>query len=157
MKDQMTGLYNRFGLQRFRNDFTSENEFTVVMMDMDGLKTINDEFGHLAGNHALCVIAKVLQEAKEEDELLVRYGGDEFLLLSRNTQLEHWQGLREKVDRILADKVSRRQIRYQMGVSIGYAISTKENPLPVEKCCELADQAMYQDKSSRKRLRAESV
>lgn len=157
MKDQMTGLYNRFGLQRFRNDYTSGNEFTVVMMDMDGLKRVNDEFGHLAGNHALCVIAKVLQEAKEEDELLVRYGGDEFLLLSRDTRLEHWQGLRERVDRILADKVSRRQIRYQMGVSIGYAMSTKENPVSVEECCERADQAMYQDKSERKRLREQSV
>lgn len=157
MKDQMTGLYNRFGLQRFQDGFTSGNEFTVVMMDMDGLKKVNDEFGHLAGNHALCVVAKVLQEATEKDELLVRYGGDEFLLLSRNTQMEHWHGLRERIDRILADKVSRRQIRYQLGVSIGYAISTKENPLSVEECCELADQAMYQDKSSRKQLRADSV
>ncbi|MCM1304237.1 MAG: GGDEF domain-containing protein [Lachnospiraceae bacterium] len=157
MKDQMTGLYNRFGLQRFRDDYTAGNEFTVAIMDMDGLKRVNDEFGHLAGNHALCIIAKVLQEAKDEDELLVRYGGDEFLMLSRNTQLEHWQGLRERIDRILADKVNRRQIRYQLGVSIGYAISTKEHPLPVEQCCELADQAMYQDKSSRKRLRAEGM
>lgn len=153
MKDQMTGLYNRFGLQRFRDDYTSEHEFTVVMMDMDGLKKVNDEFGHLAGNHALCIIAKVLQEVTEEDELLVRYGGDEFLLLSRNTRLEHWQGLRERIDRILADKVSRRQIRYQLGVSIGYALSTKETPVSLEECCELADQAMYQDKSERKRLR----
>lgn len=153
MKDQMTGLYNRFGLQRFRDDYTSEHEFTVVMMDMDGLKKVNDEFGHLAGNHALCIIAKVLQEVTEEDELLVRYGGDEFLLLSRNMRLEHWQGLRERIDRILADKVSRRQIRYQLGVSIGYALSTKETPVSLEECCELADQAMYQDKSERKRLR----
>lgn len=88
---------------------------------------------------------------------MVRYGGDEFLLLSRNIQMEHWHGLRERIDRILADMVSRRQIRYQLGVSIGYAISTKENPLSVEECCELADQAMYQDKSSRKQLRADSV
>ncbi|MDE7046127.1 MAG: GGDEF domain-containing protein, partial [Acetatifactor sp.] len=153
MTDQMTGLYNRFGLQRFRDDYTSGNEFTVVIMDMDGLKKVNDEFGHLAGNHALCIIAKVLQAVTEKDELLVRYGGDEFLLLSRNVQPEHWQGLRERIDSILADKVSRRQIRYQLGVSIGYAISTKEKPLPAEECCELADQAMYRDKSNRKRRR----
>lgn len=154
MTDQMTGLYNRFGLQRFREDYTSDHEFTVVIMDMDGLKKVNDEFGHLAGNHALCIIASVLKAVTEEDELLVRYGGDEFLLLSRNIQPEHWQGLRERIDRILADKVSRRQIRYQLGVSIGYAISTKENPLTAEACCEMADQAMYQDKSNRKRMRA---
>lgn len=157
MTDQMTGLYNRFGLQRFRDDYTSGQEFTVAIMDMDGLKKVNDEFGHLAGNHALCIIASVLQAVTEKDELLVRYGGDEFLLLSRNVQPEHWQGLRERIDRILADKVSRRQIRYQLGVSIGYAMSTKENPLPVEECCDLADQAMYQDKSNRKRMRQAEV
>ncbi len=154
MRDQMTGLYNRFGLQRFKEDYTSGEEFTVAIMDMDGLKKVNDEFGHLAGNHALCIIASVLQAVTEEDELLVRYGGDEFLLLSRNVQPEHWQGLRERIDRILADKVSRRQIRYQLGVSIGYAMSTREKPLTVEACCDLADQAMYQDKSSRKCRRA---
>lgn len=157
MKDQMTGLYNRFGLQRFREEYTSGNEFTVAIMDMDGLKKVNDEFGHLAGNHALCIIANVLQAVTEEDELLVRYGGDEFLLLSHNTQLSHWQGLRERIDRILADKVSRRQIRYRLGVSIGYAMSTKEIPLSIEECCELADKAMYRDKSSRKRLREEMI
>ena len=155
MRDQMTGLYNRFGLQRFREDYTSGKEFTVAIMDMDGLKKVNDEFGHLAGNHALCIIASVLQVVTEKEELLVRYGGDEFLLLSCNVEPRRWQGLRERIDGILEDEVSRLQIRYRLGVSIGYAMSTKENPLTLKECCELADQAMYQDKSSRKRLRDE--
>lgn len=150
MQDQMTGLYNRFALQRFRDIYTVEREFTVAIMDMDGLKKVNDEFGHLAGNHALCIIADVLKSVTARDELLVRYGGDEFLLLSRNTRPERWAGLREAIDTTLADKVSRQQIPYRLGVSIGYAMSTRENPLELEACCELADKAMYQDKASRK-------
>lgn len=155
MQDQMTGLYNRFGLQRFRDIYTVEREFTVAIMDMDGLKKVNDEFGHLAGNHALCIIADALKSVTARDELLVRYGGDEFLLLSRNTRPERWAGLREAIDTTLADKVSRQQIPYQLGVSIGYAMSTKEKPMNIEECCELADKAMYQDKASRKCQRAD--
>lgn len=69
MQDQMTGLYNRFALQRFRNDYIAEGEFAIAMIDMDGLKRINDEFGHLSGNHALCVIADVLRNVTDKEEL----------------------------------------------------------------------------------------
>jgi diguanylate cyclase (GGDEF)-like protein len=155
MQDQMTGLHNRFALQRFRNDYISGKEFTIVIMDMDGLKKVNDDFGHLAGNHALCIIADVLRNVTEKNELLVRYGGDEFLLLSHNTQRKHWEGLRDAIDRILAEKIDRQHIRYPLGVSIGYAMSTEDDPLSIEACCELADKAMYQDKTNRKRQRAD--
>lgn len=155
MQDQMTGLYNRFALQRFRDFYTVERKYTVAIMDMDGLKRVNDEFGHLAGNHALCIIADVLKSVTARDELLVRYGGDEFLMLSRNTQPERWAGLREAVDTVLADKVSRQQLPYRLGVSIGYAMSTGEKPLELEACCELADKAMYRDKAGRKCRRSD--
>lgn len=117
---------------------------------MDGLKRANDEFGHLSGNHALCVIADVLRNVIEKDDLLVRYGGDEFMLLSRNTQPEYRERLRPVIDKALDEQIKRQQIRYQVGVSIGYAMSTKANPLSMDECCELADKAMYLDKMNRK-------
>ena len=155
MQDQMTGLYNRFALQRFRNDYIVDKEYAVAMIDMDGLKRINDEFGHLSGNHALCVIADVLQNAVEKNDLLVRYGGDEFMLLSHHIQPEYWEAFRPMVDRILDEQIKRQQIRYPIGVSIGYAMSTKANPLSMDECCEAADKAMYRDKSRRKQQRVD--
>lgn len=83
----------------------------------------------------------------------MRYGGDEFMLLSHNTRPEYWEGIRPAVDKALEDQMKRQQIRYQVGVSIGYSMSTKANPLSMDECCELADQAMYRDKTRRKQQR----
>ena len=154
MQDQLTGLQNRFAFKRFRDRYIlSPGGYTTVLMDIDGLKTINDHFGHLAGNNAISIAAKVIRESVGAEDLVIRYGGDEFLILSHDAKAAYWEGRRKEIDRKLEDIAARQQLPYSFGVSLGYAISSADAPLSIEQSLELADQAMYENKKQRKALK----
>ena len=119
------------------------------MMDMDGLKKINDGYGHLAGNHAINIAANVIMTSVEKDDLLIRYGGDEFQILSHNVDAAYW----ENMSIILNDKlnacVEQQKLPYKLGISVGYCICDEEHPYSFEACCEQADVLMYENKKQR--------
>ena len=150
MQDQLTGLRNRFALARYRDDYTENGDFTLVVMDMDGLKKINDNFGHLAGNHAINVIANVLKTESGPNDLVIRYGGDEFIILSYNTEEKHWWEMKGLINKKLEQKVRRQKLPYSLSVSFGFFTSSKEAPVSLEECMEQADKLMYEDKNLKK-------
>lgn len=150
MRDEMTGIYNRFAWNRFSKKYTEKESYCVVMLDMDGLKNVNDNFGHLAGNHAINITANAIKTAIQEEDLFIRYGGDEFQIISFNTSPEYW----DKIHRIVNDKleadVLRQKLPYTLGISMGYCIcdSSKNS---FEECLKIADERMYANKYARKR------
>lgn len=151
MQDQLTGLYNRFALRRYEEDFVSSpGGYSVAMLDMDDLKGINDTFGHMAGNNAISIAANVIRKAAQEKDIVIRYGGDEFLILSGETKKEKWEAFKRTIDTVLSETIARQRLPYHPGVSTGYAFSTAEHPLTLEKCIEAADSAMYENKKQRK-------
>ena len=101
--DALTGLYNRFAWKRFCQKYYNEKNYCVVMIDMDGLKKINDGFGHLTGNNAICITANVIKNAIDEEDLVIRYGGDEFQILSLNVDPEYWENMRDVILKMLND------------------------------------------------------
>ncbi len=149
MTDQMTGLYNRFALTRFAPDYTRGGLYTTLLADLDGLKTINDSYGHLVGNNAICLIAEVLKEMMGPDELILRYGGDEFLILSRNTDPAFWEGLGEKLNLRLEEEAGKQRLPYSVSVSVGYAVRKEGEAGGLEEQIEKADRGMYGDKLAR--------
>lgn len=157
MCDQLTGLHNRFAINRFSSRFVDEKVYSIAMIDMDGLKKINDNFGHLSGNHAICITANVIQESTDEEDLVIRYGGDEFQVFSHHLEAEYWEKLRTKMNKVLTKTKKQQQLPYDLGVSLGFAISTVEQPLTHAKACELADRAMYENKMLRKKGREEET
>ena len=151
MMDQLTGLQNRFAFKRYRQAYVSSpGGYSVAILDIDCLKTINDQFGHLAGNNVISIAAGVIRDAVEKDDLAIRYGGDEFLILSHGTDAALWEARREKINLELKKIAEQQQLPYKLGVSLGYAISTEDSPLSIEESLELADQAMYENKKQRK-------
>jgi diguanylate cyclase (GGDEF)-like protein len=91
--DPLTGLYNRrSGEQRLAEEFARSqrhgNPLTVLMLDLNGLKLINDEFGHAAGDGVLKYFAERLVRAIRGSDLAIRLGGDEFLLVLPECKLE---------------------------------------------------------------------
>ena len=92
----------------------------------------------------------MIRDAVEKDDLAIRYGGDEFLILSHGTDAAVWEARREKINQELKKIAEQQQLPYKLGVSLGYAISTEDSPLSIEESLELADQAMYENKKQRK-------
>ena len=82
--DSMTGLLNRRGLERVAETLRQENSNAVFMFDLDNLKKYNDKYGHIEGDHLIVHFASLLRSYTHQDDILVRLGGDEFLVVMRN-------------------------------------------------------------------------
>ena len=149
--DALTGLYNRFGLTRFGqqryDDFlASEGSVQVLFIDMDDMKSINDRFGHETGDAALKISARILQRTCSDDAFIMRYGGDEFIIIDtgRNKRLS---------DGILAavDEYNRTSgMPFSLGFSIGTVRTDDLKRLPMDDCIKEADSRMYKIKQKRK-------
>jgi two-component system cell cycle response regulator len=106
--DTLTGAYNRrFGLIRLREEFNravrTGSSLGIVMMDIDHFKSINDTYGHLVGDRVLGQIAESTRQALREGDLMVRYGGEEFLIILPGASLENCAQISERVRRLIAD------------------------------------------------------
>ncbi|MBE5877220.1 MAG: GGDEF domain-containing protein [Lachnospiraceae bacterium] len=150
MHDALTGLYNRYAQERYVNRYIDTGKYTVVMIDMDGLKNINDTYGHLAGNNALSIMADALRDCADLSDLVIRYAGDEFLIVSCNTDEGHWDGFSDRVNHTLAHYVEMQRLPYELGASMGYHIRDGKTDLGFEECYHQADSKMYQNKQIRK-------
>lgn len=107
MTDALTGLLNRYGLQRTLQREQSEarryqRPLSCLLIDLDHFKSINDTYGHAAGDTALQQIAEILSKAVRGSDMVFRYGGEEFLVLLPETNLEGATALAEKI-RLAAD------------------------------------------------------
>ncbi len=102
MSDALTGLLNRYGLQRSLQRALSESRrygrsLSCLLIDIDHFKRINDSYGHPAGDTALMQVGRVLTEALRGSDVVCRYGGEEFLVLTPETGLEGALSLAEKI------------------------------------------------------------
>jgi diguanylate cyclase (GGDEF)-like protein len=156
--DSLTGLPNRrYFEQRLGEamaiaDRNPDTPLSVVVLDMDHLKVLNDDYGHAEGDRALIHFATRMKEALREGDTCCRVGGDEFMLILPNCShaacLELMERLAHHSRPVEGDfPVS---LRLSMG-----AATTGEEHVTVGGLCELADQRMYKDKVSR-RVKARS-
>lgn len=102
MTDALTGLRNRYGLQReLQRELAEARRYarplSCLLIDLDFFKTVNDTYGHAAGDTALMQIGRVLTEAVRASDVVCRYGGEEFLVLAPETTLEGAFSLAEKI------------------------------------------------------------
>ena len=149
--DALTGLYNRFGLtrygqQRFDDLLASEGSVQVLFIDMDDMKSINDRFGHETGDAALKISARILQRTCSADAFIMRYGGDEFIIIDTGKT-------RRLEDRIMeaADEYNRSSgMPFTLGFSIGVFRTNAEERIPVDECIKSADSLMYKVKQKKK-------
>jgi diguanylate cyclase (GGDEF)-like protein len=152
LKDPLTGLLNRHALREFgRHAFTRalirHQQVTVVVIDCDNFKHLNDTYGHHAGDQVLTLLARCLESETRQTDVLARTGGDEFAVVLQNTQLDEARQIMYRVDRTFVR--SARDIGYEAGLSIGYG--TTEGALSeLEAVLELADRSMYEHKQAKK-------
>jgi two-component system, cell cycle response regulator len=153
--DDLTGLCNRRGFtslaeQHLRHAQRSEEPFLVFFVDLDGLKPINDTYGHQYGSAALIETAQVLTATFRESDIIARLGGDEFSVLATNADLATADRLRVRLKETL-DLYNRRAGRtYELSISVGVAEWTPGHPATLHELLELADARMYQEKRAKK-------
>jgi diguanylate cyclase (GGDEF)-like protein/PAS domain S-box-containing protein len=146
--DTMTGLYNRayFETELLRLDRGRNYPVSVVVADVDGLKQINDNLGHAAGDELLRRAAHVLKSAFRADDIVARIGGDEFGVLLPETDAETIAQAIRRVRQIL-QKHNEESHAYLLSFSVGFATSRPGFSL-IQALGE-ADSAMYREKSNR--------
>jgi diguanylate cyclase (GGDEF)-like protein/PAS domain S-box-containing protein len=146
--DGLTGLANyREFMDRFeaevRRAGRSQHSFTLLLLDLDQLKRINDLQGHLAGNRALRRLAAVMKEHCRTTDLAARYGGDEFALL----MIDSDRGMAEHVAERIEQNLRSDQEKPQLSVSIGIGVYPDDGTSPAE-IIEAADQRLYHRKKN---------
>jgi len=150
--DALTGVANRRALiQALDRDMAlaarTQEAYAVLMLDIDHFKTVNDQHGHLVGDRVLCHLADVLRQRLRAQDMLGRYGGEEFLILLPNTSapgaLELAQALRQAVEQTPC--VNKGQV-LPLTVSIGVCAAVLEPGDGWDQLIHVADQALYQAK-----------
>ncbi|MCQ2417220.1 MAG: GGDEF domain-containing protein [Oscillospiraceae bacterium] len=152
--DSLTGIYNRNGFKRssgliFRKCIEEQRTVMVMFADMDGLKSINDNFGHKAGDHAIRSIATILQEACLDDEITCRFGGDEFFIFGVDYSEEKAVQLRNRIQRALDICNQHSGREYQLSVSLGACITVPKPDSTVFQLITIADNKMYEEKKKK--------
>lgn len=157
-RDELTGLYNRRGFERqklklFKGSKPCDN-FTLISLDMDNLKKINDSYGHAEGDIALRQIGKIIESVSEKGEICARMGGDEFMMVTTSSKgkiraIEIRDAIHEKLGEY--NHISNKP--YELWASIGFFAGKKVEMPDYEVFVKRADREMYQDKQSRKQMR----
>jgi diguanylate cyclase (GGDEF)-like protein len=143
-RDPLTGVFNRRVLEEVMQNRPSFFALprTVVVVDCDRFKAINDRYGHQAGDAILSVLARILQTETRTEDLVIRMGGDEFaLLLSRTTQSEA-RRVMARIKEDFQNKVS--DAGYDCSISVG--IAGVDDSEDLETLLKQADKAMYSEK-----------
>jgi len=142
--DQLTDLYNRrfFEEELKRLDIASNYPLTLVMADVNGLKLINDSFGHAVGDALLKNVAEVLRKGCRRDEIIARLGGDEFVILLPNTDAVETEQI---LKRIQALAVQERVGSIEISISFGYEIKRYETE-DILELFKKAEDYMYKRK-----------
>lgn len=155
--DVLTGIYNRAGCEKLAFPMLEEwrqggGTGVVMLVDIDKMKTINDNYGHAYGDLALCTVASVLRKELPSDWIVSRFGGDEFFIGGKILAADmDFNVLKDTLEKSLAEEVKRRGITFCLTVSIGIVLVKPEDRLDIEKYLQMADVEMYNEKKEHHR------
>ncbi len=156
--DPLTHLNNRRGFEEeLSNILASEHigkTVTIVSIDMDGLKVINDNYGHADGDIAITTLAEILRTCVREGEICARFGGDEFMAILVSDEASRKEDFKEEFTRKLDETSNALGKPYRVGASIGMCDIEADKTEKVIECMQIADQRMYEDKRRRKANKA---
>jgi len=149
-KDALSGMLNRQGLEKLAKPYFAQNKkngLTTVLffVDINRMKSINDQFGHLHGDLAVKTVAAAVMEIVPKNWLCIRYGGDEFLVVG-NSRNYNGEDYCTKIKERLAQKVSVMHLPYNLSASVGTYNVPSQSPLSLEEAVENVDSLMYTQK-----------
>ncbi len=152
--DSLTGLYNRRGFltlaeQQVRHAVRQQRGCGLFFLDLDGLKHINDTFGHQVGDQALLDVAQIAQETFRSSDIIARLGGDEFVVLALDTHQAAAAALMARLQHNVQTHNACGAPRYALSLSVGSVAYDPASPCTIEELLAQADAAMYVQKRSK--------
>ena len=158
LHDALTGLYNRRGMKKYENELLRKTTadgryFSVICADVDGLKPINDGYGHEEGDNAISICSATLKEVFPKDSICVRTGGDEFMILAAFDDPEEPDRLIKKVYEIIEGYNAEQRTPYRLGCSCGHMTIRPDADTDLTELKNEADSRMYIEKHRRKTVR----
>ena len=151
VKDSLTGLYNRLGYEnvvkpRFDEIHLLGRKNAILFLDINRMKYINDNFGHMQGDMAIRVVASVISECISNDWMAIRYGGDEFLIVGACEDEQSLQYICERLSSTVARRGEEMKLPYKLSASAGYMLSQPYDERTIEEYVSMADEYMYKRK-----------
>lgn len=154
--DDLTQLYNRRGFQDLGQQYLklarrTGRGVTVVYVDLDRFKTINDSLGHQVGDRALVKMADILRASFRRSDIIARLGGDEFGVLALEASDETSEGLVERLRERVREFNATSPEPYQLSISVGVARhDDRVGPVRLDDLVSEADSAMYREKHDKR-------
>ena len=153
--DPLTGTYNRgYGLELLQRQVKlakrNKTSFLLAYTDLDNLKEINDEFGHKEGDKAIAQMANLFQSILREVDIIIRMGGDEFLLIFPESSLKDISIINERFNKNLIKLNQTIKRAYKIGFSMGISCYDPDNPQSSDELIRIADEKMYKEKKNKK-------
>jgi diguanylate cyclase (GGDEF)-like protein len=150
--DNLTGIGNRYSFNEFIDKISKSNTkkpYSIVMIDVDQFKLINDTLGHLEGDNALRDLAAIIKSSVRRSDFAARYGGDEFVLAAPSE--EGVKKLLERVQQGIANHNEKKIRPYEIHISYGYDTYVPGGPRSIEEFLSHIDNLMYKNKAARRR------
>jgi len=153
--DDLTGFNNRSGFLALAEHhanlaYRTGKTFLLAFVDLDGLKRINDTFGHQEGNRELVDTSIVLRDSFRQSDILARLGGDEFAILVAEAAENDIEAVRHRIDRKLCSFNADPGRRYDLSFSVGIVPNDSTQHSNLEQLLSQADALMYRQKQSKK-------
>jgi diguanylate cyclase (GGDEF)-like protein len=148
--DYLSGVYNRKRLEGYLHkkiaNSSRTNTFSAIMADVNGLKEINDTYGHTTGDEALVTISSLLRSILRSNDFVARYGGDEFCIILDTSNEQTLIRVVNKIKRQLAAYNEMSLKPYTLGLSMGYAVYDPDSGMNEKEFYNTIDAQMYEDK-----------
>lgn len=150
--DALTGILNRRQTDSYLMSLMQSRDraFTLIVMDLDHFKQINDRNGHIVGDNALKATATVMRSVCRKDEFFSRYGGDEFVVITQSASEAYAEDLIRRLNDGLATYCRRNGLPFRLSLCAGYAVRTPDFDTP-DALFALADARLYEQKSALRR------
>ncbi|MEN3202826.1 MAG: HD domain-containing phosphohydrolase [Atribacterota bacterium] len=148
--DPLTGLYNRLFFEDAlkRLDVPRQLPLSVVMVDVNGLKLVNDVFGHSQGDALLKKVSAILTRACRKEDIVCRFGGDEFVILLPKTPFAAAQDILQRIQKLCDEESKKRETPFPVSMALGCATKEKEHE-DIDTILSEAENRMYQSKTAK--------
>ncbi len=145
--DKLTCLYNRYYLDKILGELKRKRKIAMMMLDMNGFKSINDNFGHSQGDEALVSLADILEKTVGADGTVTRFAGDEFVILLNTEKENVVEKCKAQIKENLDEFNKGSQKNYKLSASIGFGVFNLSE-CSADQILKIIDKRMYEDKKA---------